>query len=1255
MHLIIKHILNKSKINEFNSLKLVLLVLGFVCLLPHVGLAGIKFIPNKGQWQSNIRYQANIPGGTFYISNEGLTYAFDDEKALHKVMHGDPAETVVNRHVVKVRFKNSAGISDILADESSEEYYNFILGNNPANWVSHLRASQVLILKNIWAGIDMEIVAQDENIKYTFIVHPKADPSQIKMIYEGANSLQIKEDGFHINTSLTNIIEDHPISYFEYKEGKADVDVSFLLEGNELSFLVGKYPKKGTLYIDPSLVFSTFSGSVADNFGFTATFDPYGNAYSGGTVYAKGFPVNSGAFQTIFKGGIAENYDDARDAGILKYSPDGTKLLYATYLGGRGNDQPHSMIVNSKNELIILGTTSSDNFPVTEHAYDKSYNGNGDLYVAILSEDGSKLIASTYLGGSERDGLNGSDPSRYRPGPLAYNYGDQFRGEVIVDSFDNIYLASCTQSKSNFPILNGFQKTFGGGTQDGVVVKFNPELEIIIWSSFIGGSSEDAAYGLKLDIEGNVFVCGGTMSENFTVTSHAKWKTYQGGIDGFITKIDPDGSIILASTYVGTNSYDQCYLIQIDDNQDIYVTGQTTGEFPVIGNVFNNKGATQFIAAFKNDLSDIRLSTVFGSGRKRVDLSPSAFLVDLCGRVYVCGWGGQTNSGGYNTAAGNTVGLPLTKDAFQSTTDGSDFYLIILSKNMQTIEYGSYFGGHISEEHVDGGTSRFDRDGKVYQAVCGGCGGYSDFPTTKDAWSTTNNGRRPRNPNVGGCNNAIFKLDLNSSNYAPEFADTTLFVVATKELKYSFDIRDADPSDSIFVYFNGDIFDIKKTQPPIATLKTSKGRGVVHCQLNWQTTCKSREKDTFYVYIKAQDDGCPTPRVTNRVIKIVVQPLPVAVPPAIFCLERVNNTTLKLNWDEFPMNEFLLGYKLVKVTPDGQKHILKTITSVNDKSYTDYDAPNHLTQDYCYYMFGVSICGDTSEFTRVICSIPDEDSIPHKTSIYTVSVENNKNIKIVWNKYHKDDFYYYLVYKKENNSKDSYKLYRYYKDIEDTSFVDSSVNVQNKSYCYRIIVKNQCGLESPIGDEGCSILLTGFSVPFEHHLKWNTYKQWNDGVNQYNIVRWDPTKPEAVIGLKAGLQQSNLSENYIDDTLDYDMGLYYYKVIAYRNSEKADAYSVSNHIELIQKPILHIPNVFSPNDDTYNDLWKWIPVFVKEFDLKIYNRWGERVYESHDRHDAWDGKFKEVLSQDDVFIYIIRFTGWDGSTNYRKGNITVLK
>lgn len=1222
--------------------------------------AQIKILPNGGQWPQRVLYKADIPGGIFYIEKDVLTYYFFDGKAVHDVMHNHKDVKYLKGHVLRVCFPGSKGVEKVYATGNvSSEYYNYFLGNDSARWARNIRAVQNVILQNVWEGIDLEITSRGESIKYNFIVHPKADASQIKVQYLGGDDMKLSNGELKIKTTLGDVTEQKPFVYQENtslsknsspENNYAEIDARFTLENNTVGFNLGKYNKREKLIIDPIIVFSTFSGSVADNFGFTATYNVQGNAFSGGTAYSAGFPTTPGAIQTQFQGGTADpDGNPSRDAAILKYSPDGKQLIWATYLGGSShNEQPHSMVVNKRGDLIVMGTTHSFDFPMGGNGFNRSYKGGGDIYVSRISEDGTRLLGSTFIGGSRRDGLNGSADGSSDNSPLAYNYGDQYRGEVIVDWDDNVLIATNTQS-FDFPIIgNSFQTGYRGG-QEGCIVKLDPDLGNIQWSSYIGGNQNDATYGINVDRKGNIVVCGGTQSSDFYTSSTALYGNYLGSIDGYVAKISPDGKSVLASTFIGTNAYDQAYLIQVDDANRIYVTGQTLGNFPVSDNVYQNSNGSQFIAVLENDLNAIYLSTVFGSGRPTTDLSPSAFLVDLCGRIYVSGWGGETNAEIHGGHGGNTRNLPTTADAFQKSTDGSDFYLIILAKDLRKMVYASYFGGPKSAEHVDGGTSRFDRDGRVYQSVCGGCGGYSDFPTTEGAWSNKNKGKRPNNPNWGGCNNAIFKIDLNSSNYPPEFKDTTLVITATEALEYNFDIIDNDRGDSIYAKIEGSIFDSKAMPLPIGTFNIKPGINKISGFIQWQTSCNHISTDTYFVYIYMRDNGCPTPRTSIGVIKIVVKAPPIPAPPAMFCLTRVNEHTLNLTWNEYETNKYLKNYTLVKHWPDGRIEDVKTFNTQTDNSFSDFNAPDHLNQDYCYYIYGTSICGTNGDTTRTICSIPDEDSIPDAVYMYTVSVENNKNLRIIWNKYLKDDFYIYDLYKKENGGKNDYRLYKSFRNQNDTVFLDSAVNVHAWSYCYKVVVRNQCNLQSPDSSYGCSILLKGISVPFEHRLSWNPYTIWQGKVARYEVQRRDPSRPDSLIGTVNGNVQK-----YTDDKLDYDWGIYWYRVTGFEGIGGKGAHSVSNEIELIQAPIVYVPNGFTPNGDGVNDSFNIVPVFVKDYHVKIYNRWGQFVWESHNKKFLWDGVYKNHDPFDNVFIWQIDYTGWDGSKHYKHGNVTVF-
>jgi gliding motility-associated-like protein len=765
----------------------------------------IRFVENKNQWAKNVLYRADLPGGKLYAEKNKLTYAFYDTKLLaevHDRSHkqsgsGDVSrsaraieqEPIMRLHAFSVDFVGANLSSTIVPASKNPEKNNFYIGSDPALWASNVSSFGQLDYKKVYENIDLSVYETNGSMKYEFIVSPGGDPANIKLQYKGAENIYLENGALHIETSVNEIEEQAPYIYQTINGKEVKVSGNFVLTDSVVTFkITGKYSKKAALVIDPKLIFSTYSGSVADNWGNTATFDEAGNTYSGGTVFGVGYPTTTGAYQENFAGGAEDGW--SIDVGILKYNPIGTGLLYATYLGGFSSEVPHSLIVNNNDELIIFGTTSSTNFPTSASTYDNSFNGgvpwvpisgigfaNGsDLFISKLSSDGSALLASTYIGGSGNDGM------LYQGEPITKNYGDQFRGDVIVDDKDNIYVASNTRSL-NFPVSPGalqssLQLTPGPQNgRDACIFKMNKDLTALTWSTYLGGTGEDASYSIQIDSLYNVVVAGGTTSLNFPTTAGALHQAYQGGGDGFVARIKLDGTSLISSTYLGTTAYDQAYFVQLDSLENVYILGQTQGPYPVTPGTYNNPNSGQFIHKLSRDLTTSLMSTVVGTGGSSPNISLTAFLVNDCGNIFLSGWGGDDNSvlDYYNNntgfVGGYTNGLPITSDAFQSVTDGSDFYIMVLSQNASSLLYATFFGGIGIAEHVDGGTSRFDKKGIIYEAVCAGCGGSNLFPTTPGAWSNTNNsyflvnGHYYRN-----CNNAAFKFDL--TNLKADFSVT---------------------------------------------------------------------------------------------------------------------------------------------------------------------------------------------------------------------------------------------------------------------------------------------------------------------------------------------------------------------------------------------------------------------------------------------------------------------------------------------------
>ncbi len=748
-----------------------------------------KFIQNRNQWDSQVLFRATIPNGALFVKQNAVLYSFLDPAATahqHDHVHnaGEQAhqENLDNQtnhknqtkpqnqtnhknqtkpqnqtnhknqtnhskgHGVEVEFLGANPQSFISPIGESTENYNYFIGNDQSKWASNLKAYNQLEFQKLYEGIMMRYVATENRLKYEFIVAPQANPKQIQLKYKGATQLNLdKEGNLQIGTSVLDFMEQKPYCYQLIEGEKVEIPSKFVLKDSVVTFELGEYDVAKELVIDPELVFASYSGSNANNFGMSATFDEEGNLYAGGIVFGQNVPPTNGAFDITFNG--------IQDILILKFNSTGTDVLYATFLGGKDYDNPNSLIVNKAGNLLIMASTSSSDYPTTSNSYDPIYNGDYDIAVSMLNPTGSQLLASTFVGGWGLDGYT------HR---LKLMYGDEIRGEIDLDANDNVYIASVTSS-ANFPTVGAT----GGdaslsGLQDGVVFRLSPNLSALQWSTYIGGDDLEVAYSVAITTTNEVIVAGITQSFDFQVTALAAMPTYQGNIDGFIRRYDATG-ILLSSTFVGSpnNQIDQLYMMDIDTDNNVYVFGNSTGRHSISPNTYSTTNGGHFMYKFNPTLRNVLWSTKIGSVSSNNMLSPKAFMVSDCGTIYLSGSGIKKE---FSYSNENVLGFPTTPDALvTTTTTGDNFYLAMYEKDCKSLKYATFFGSSLGENHTDGGTSRFSKNGTAYQAMCV-CN--TGLPTTPNAWK--------REKGIGNCNNAVFKLNVNA--LAPKF---TFIDVAT--------------------------------------------------------------------------------------------------------------------------------------------------------------------------------------------------------------------------------------------------------------------------------------------------------------------------------------------------------------------------------------------------------------------------------------------------------------------------------------------
>lgn len=1229
------------------------ITLFFLCLTVYAG-AQTGFIENKGQYNSEALFEAQYQSRSIFLDKKGFTLLLHDEEKWAEMVeayHDHDADghkhkfknNALRLHAIKYVFEG-ADFSKPVGSNTAKEYFNYYLGNDQSKWVHGAKKHYTVTFKNIYPKIDLEFQAIDQRFKYNYILHPGADINDIRLRIDGAEALDVQDENVTITTRFGKFSDIMPISYFveggekkiiklKYKEVNGIIGLEYLSNGIDA--------ESGTTIVDPELVFSTYAGNSVDNFGFTATYDSHGNLYAGGIATGPSFgfpdgkyPVTAGAFDITYNGGQGrEPANLACDIAISKYDHTGSTLLYATFLGGTDDEYPHSMVVDSNDQLIVFGTTYSFNFPTSASAPQKLKNGGTDLFVTKFTENGSAIIGSTYIGGTENDGLNQADATRYF-------YSDDYRGEVNIDSANRIYIASVTIS-DDFPISSKAYINSYGGNQDGVVVILDKDISTILYSTYYGGTGSDAVYSVDIAKDGRFYICGGSTTKSIQHNGGGLEHENHGGVaDGFIAyaELDAPDYYIFRYTFIGTSKYDQVLQTEIDKYGNIWGVGQTDGGMSAIGDVYNNDNSGQFIVKLDHNLNNILLRNTYGSGRTLPDITINAFLVDECDKIFVSGWGGNIR----REHQQSMLNMPITADALQATTDKNDFHLVVFRKDLKTLAYGTYFGGTQTDDHVDGGTSRFDKKGVIYQSVCGSCppsglSQVSDFPTTPGAYSEKN--LSPR------CSNVSFKLAFGNLNRAPELSEQTYNVTATDTLDFTYTIVDPD-NDTLYAWvdYSADKFDnfLKKEAE-------YEGVSQLDAEFSFNPGCESIG-DTLIFPVYSLDVGCPAAKDSTSFFKIIVEPPPLLPPPGVICLNFLDKDALRIEWEPTTPSRFFKEMRLYKIHPNGQKQLINTYFNQNGGSYTDADVIDPRDNNYTYYLEVINICDMVGPKSYDLSSVKEHEVPVSPTYLKTVTVEG-KELRIEWLRSTEDDFGHYEIYKSRRDGTNGTEYLTSIYDIDSLYFYDKNVDVDNYSYCYQIRVSDDCGHLSVKSNIGCSIVIRGESLPFKFDLWWDDYIDWAAGVQDYELLRTIDTG-----SLKPIVRTDFQTRTYIDGDLDYDWGGYWYSVIAHEAAGSENATSRSNDIYLIQPPLLHVPNAFTANGDNLNDVFSWSDVFVLDFDMKIYNRWGEKVFETTDKNADWNGIYKDNgLKNSNVYIWVVKYTGWDRSAHFQRGTVTIMR
>ena len=1211
-------------------------------LISHCAI-GAEIIENRGQWPGHVIGAVFLSQSAIFIENNGHT--------IHLMESADHGMKSYNGHVIKANIAHTLSTPTVLWNQRHRTLYHY-----------HRNASSIscnsygeLILQNVLPFIDLHWMVEGNTVKYEWHIHPGGDPSSLQIHFSGQEKMDVQNNSLELITSLGEIREQPPLSWTITEQGKKRVRCEYSVTADTVAYdLPDSYEKNQTLIIDPELVFSTFSGSFSNNFGYTATYDQGGNLYSGSSAFGQNYPVTAGAYQTTHHGG-SSTIESGIDMAISKYSSDGTTLIWSSFLGGSGDDLPLSMIVNQQMQLCIYGVTGSADFPVTAGAYDPQFSGGSssslsgtganfpigsDIIVCKFSEDGSELLASTYFGGNQNDGLNTATS-------LKYNYADEFRGEINLTSNGEILVVSSTFS-SDFNFINGAQ-TMPSGGQDIIIASFSTDLTSLNWGSYAGGSGDDSGFSIAENFDGSLYITGGTTSTDFN--GMIGYQTiYGGGIaDAFILRLSPSGGNFISGTYFGGNDYDQFYFVSRDSDGNICVFGQTeSSDINWIQNAAYSVAASgNCLVKLNPDLQTVIWSTLFGTGNNKPNLSPAAFMADLCNRIYICGWGIGPDGGGQLNPSSHLASmqnLATTNGCFDNTSVSGDFYMAVFDGNMSSLQYGSFIGGDLSSEHVDGGTSRFDRSGIIYQSVCAGCGGNSDFPIFPvNAWSATNN---------SSCNNAVLKFDFQIPMTVASFTPQGPYCIGQP---VNFTQQSTQANDFFWQFGDGYSSELSNPQHTY----TEPGIYEITLLVSNPQTCNLEDSVSVWIEIVEAES---LPDVLYDACKGAEMDL------------GPNNTIANTTFLWFPEE------------------------GLDNTGISNPTCSVDTVQQYILYT-NTGGCRDTSLYflsiTSIALQLPSDTLLCSGDSVNIFPVFEPQEAAIIWSdaadfsnllpdnnnilRVLVDSTITYYAQAEFNNCKDSASIQisgtDLYVELEELyKFCqDDTVTISNLQPLNDAIYQWQSTLDILEQQESQITIATDEPGIVTLEMNWNNCQTLDSAVielSELASVNFEVSSSNTIITLG-----ESVALEITPDTYNYQwqpatfLETPYGPMVTSTPSESieyniliydGDCYSrQSISIEVVQPmcgpPQVFVPNTFSPNNDGVND-----KLFVRANEpekllLRIFNRWGEMVFETRSSNEGWDGVFRGEPLNPDVFTYYLEITCRGGAEYQDEGNITLTR
>jgi hypothetical protein len=672
------------------------------------GRLPLRFEANRGQTDPRVKFLSRGPGYSVFLTST---------EAVLVLSKG------TDRTALRVTLLDANRAAQVTGHEELPGAVNYLVGNDPSRWRHGIQTYARVGYQDVYPGIDLVYYGNQRQLEYDFVVRAGADPTRIALDFAGAESVEIDSQGdLVLHTAAGELRHKKPVVYQEIDGVRREVAGGYAMAGpGRVKFELARYDASLPLVIDPVLVYSTFLGGSStvlispNEAASSIAVDSTGNAYVTGFTTSLDFPTTPGAFDTALAtvGTIVTG-----DVFVTKLDPSGSSLVYSTYIGGNGGDQGTGIAVDAAGNAYVTGLTASTDFPTTPGAFDATHNGSSDAFVAKLDATGSTLLYSTYLGGTGDDrgfaiavdaggsayvtgvtrsanfpttpgafdtthnGITAFDAfvTKLNPTGTALVYSTFLGGTgadlaqgIAVDSSGSAYVTGQTRS-ANFPTTPGaFDTTLNG--LDAFVTKLNATGTALVYSTFLGGTLDDAGNAITVDAAGNAYVAGIATSPDFPTTPGAFSTTNAlGAGDAFVTKLDAAGATLVYSTFLGGSGSDAVLSIAIDAAGNAYLTGSTNSpNFPTTSGALDTtlSGVNDaFVAKLDAAGATLLYSTYLGGGGSDAGL---AIALDPQGNAYVTG---NTSSADFPTTPG---AFDRTPNGDFSIFGGSDAFVVKIS------------------------------------------------------------------------------------------------------------------------------------------------------------------------------------------------------------------------------------------------------------------------------------------------------------------------------------------------------------------------------------------------------------------------------------------------------------------------------------------------------------------------------------------------------------------------------------------------